>query len=346
MFKRILCVFAAAAILFTLAGCKKKDAETPDSPVPDSEQTVQENPYIQNTLTGVYDIDKDKANRRPVAIMVDNDSVAQTYTQSGISKADIVYETETEGGITRLMAVYADITKAPQIGDIRSARYVYVDLALGHNAIYVHCGLDKVYCAPHLKDIDNFEVFTDYYARRITYGKAKGWQTLFTDGETLWKGFNEKGWKTTADNIKNWQDFATENEEVTLSGTAANTVLAAFNGSYKSKFTYDPANKKYIKTSSHAENTDRNDSAPYLFKNVFILQTDMSYYPGNYRRKIDLTSGTGYYCTGGSAVKINWKKGDATNPFVFTNEDGTPLKVNAGNSWVCIAKKDAQISFE
>ena len=195
MFKRILCVFAAAAILFTLAGCKKKDAETPDSPVPDSEQTVQENPYIQNTLTGVYDIDKDKANRRPVAIMVDNDSVAQTYTQSGISKADIVYETETEGGITRLMAVYADITKAPQIGDIRSARYVYVDLALGHNAIYVHCGLDKVYCAPHLKDIDNFEVFTDYYARRITYGKAKGWQTLFTDGETLWKGFNEKGWK-------------------------------------------------------------------------------------------------------------------------------------------------------
>ena len=80
--------------------------------------------------------------------MINNISVAQSV-QTGLSKADIVYETEVEGGITRLLAVFQDITAAEKIGTIRSARYPYVDLAMGHNAIYVHCGQDGTYCEPH-----------------------------------------------------------------------------------------------------------------------------------------------------------------------------------------------------
>lgn len=73
--------------------------------------------------------------------MINNISTAQPV-QTGLNKADIIYETEVEGGITRLMAVFQDITTAEKIGTIRSARYPYVDLAMGHNAIFIHCGQD------------------------------------------------------------------------------------------------------------------------------------------------------------------------------------------------------------
>ena len=41
---------------------------------------------------------------RPVAVMIDNNESA--YPQSGLDRADLVYEAFVEGGITRFMAVY------------------------------------------------------------------------------------------------------------------------------------------------------------------------------------------------------------------------------------------------
>ena len=57
-------------------------------------------------------------------------------------------------------------------------------------------------------------------------------------------------------------------------------------------------------------------------------------------RKVDLTSGDGYYFVNGTYTKIKWSKGAASDGLTFTKEDGTPLTVDIGNSWVCIADKN------
>lgn len=343
--KKFICTVLALCTALTISGCGKKKQPVDTNAVVETPPEQAVNTNAVNQLTGVQDLNPDKENVRPVAIMVDNDSNAQTYTQNGVCFADIVYETETEGGITRLMCVYKDIEKIGQIGDVRSARYVYVDLAMGHNAIYVHSGKDPDFCAPHLKDLDNFEIATNTYGQRITYGKAFNWQTLFTTGATLWKGFADKKWNTAGDS-KAWQNFASENETVTLSGESAQKATADFNGAYISYFNYNAETGKYLKTSIHSANKNREDGTPYSFKNVFLIKTNMSYYPGNYRRKIDLNSGEGYYLTNGKYEKIKWKKGNSKDPFVFTKADGSTLTVSAGNSWVCIMPTSAKISFE
>lgn len=346
MFKKILCVFLAVLISLSLLACggdKPIDSNIPSSS--DATPSVPENPYSKNSLTGVFDLDKSKTNLRPVAVMIDNDSLAQRNSQFAVSLADIVYETEIEAGITRLMAVFSDLTKIGQIGDIRSARYVFVDLAMGHNAVYVHSGKDPTYCKPHLNDLDNFEITYGYYGKRIHYGNVMNWQELFTSGEELLKGFADKKWKTTADNIKSWQNFAKEDETVTLT-TPATNVSISFNNVYISYFKYDEQTKKYTKTSKFTENFDRGNQQPYTVKNVFALKTDMSMYPDNYRRKIDLEGGEGYYFTNGTSELIKWKKGKSDDSFVFTKVDGTPINVSAGNSWVCIIKQSGKVSFE
>lgn len=341
MFKKILCIALVLLMTFSFAACGKKEPASENTGV--LEQPVKTT--VANPLTGIEDFDPAKLTARPVAVMIDNDSVAQKNAQFGVSKADIVYETEVEGGITRLMAVFADYTKIPQLGDVRSARFVYSDLANGHNAIYVHSGADDVYCRPHMKAIglDNFEVTTNNYAWRHTYGSATNWQNLYTSGEKLTQGFADKNWKTTQTEFKSWQNFVAE--APVLAGGAANKVTVGFSGSSTSYFTYDATTGKYNKTSAIIANIDKLDSTPYAFKNVFVLKTNMGYYSNNKHRNIDLNSGTGYYIVNGTYCKIKWQKGDSNKPFTFTNEDGTPLNVAAGNSWVCIAKNDAAISF-
>jgi len=70
-------------------------------------------------------------NRPALAIKVGNDPGARP--QSGLSKADVVYEVQAEGGITRFIAVFQCQTPAI-VGPIRSLRWVdwHVVRQLGH----------------------------------------------------------------------------------------------------------------------------------------------------------------------------------------------------------------------
>ena len=75
-------------------------------------------------------------------------------------------------------------------------------------------------------------------------------------------------------------------------------------------------------------------------KNVFVLLTTIRLYPDGYHRQVYLESGIGYYAVNGTYEEIAWSKGAATNGFTFTKADGTPLTVNPGKSWVCIADQN------
>ena len=267
--------------------------------------------------------------------MINNLSIAQKV-QTGLKDADIIYETEVEGGITRLMALYQDISKVDQIGTVRSARYAYVDLAMGHNAFYIHCGTDMTYCKPHLDDVDS--VWIDggtCGGKRISNGLAKE-HTLYALGSEVWSGLKEKGFTIKNSSTTLWQNFTAKNETVIPSGDAANNVTVTFSNSYKTQFTYDSSTQRYVVDSRK----DYNTGEAVTVKNVFVLSTTITSYPDGYHKKVALESGNGYYISNGKAMPISWSKGDSDNSFTFTDEDGNQLKVNAGNSWVCIANKN------
>ena len=336
--KRKLSALVLCLLFLLLTACGNT---TETSSVAEEESTpviVEPEPVLyKNPLTGVTELSEEKTEDRPVAIMVNNLSLAQPV-QTGLNKADIIYETEVEAGITRLLAVFQDVTKAEKIGSIRSARYPYVDLALGHNALYLHRGQDQTYCGPHLKDIDDVDISESNYAVRISNGLAKE-HTLYTYGEKLWNGLVNDGKKTKNDNVKPWVNFADEEESITLSGTATK-VTVPFPGSGKSNFLYDPQTGLYTRYFNDTLRTDYFTNETTELKNVFVLLTTIRLYPDGYHRQVYLESGIGYYAVNGTYEEIAWSKGAATNGFTFTKADGTPLTVNPGKSWVCIADQN------
>lgn len=340
--KKIIALLLCLTML-SLTGCsllKKKEADTDADTDNSSDIVIEKEEKKENSinpLTGL-EIDKDKLDYRPVGVMINNINIAQPV-QTGVNKADIVYETEVEGGITRLLAIFKDITAVNQLGTVRSARYPYVDLSLGHDAVYIHCGQDPKYCAPHLKDIDDISIGPGVCGgKRIPNGLASE-HTLYTFGDKLLEGIKDKKIRTTADNNDFWQDFAKEGEEVSLTDGTANKISVSFSTSYKTVFNYDTNKQKYTRSFGTTVRTDYVTKDTTDVKNLFVLLTNIRDYSDGYHRQVDLIGGDGYYFSNGSYAKIKWSKGDAKSAFRFTDLNGNKLKVNAGNSWVCIADK-------
>ena len=337
MFKKFLAIICAALMIFAV-GCTDEVVYDDLSDYESIAPSLESVPNLSiNPLTGVAEFtDTNKAKQRPVAIMINNVNVAQSR-QTGVNKADIVYETEVEGGITRLMAVYQDISDLDKIGTVRSARYPYVDLALGHNAIYVHCGQDPTYCAPHLKDIDHLSIDTNSKgAKRISNGLSSE-HTLYALAGDLWQSAKDT-FNTTVSRVNNWANFT--DEKLSLDGGSATSVKVPF-PAMSTGFTYDEQSGLYTRLVGGNVHTDYYTGETTKVKNVFILLTSISNYPDGKHRQVALQGGDGYYITNGTVQFIKWSKGAATNGFKFTDTNGNEIKVSAGNSWVCIANKSS-----
>ncbi len=333
---RKLTVTALALFMLLASGCGSKDVVSEPEEVKSVESIVESEPepvvYI-NPLTGEDDLEKGEDTRRPVAVMIGNCNDGRKV-QTGVGKADIIYETEAEGGETRLMAVFQDVTDIDRIGSVRSARYAYIDLAMGHNAIYIHCGCDPTYAKPHLDDIDHIGDESDY-GKRFKNGRPS-WHTLYATKDKLWSSI-EKKFKTENKSNDPWQSFASEDETVSLAGGVANSVKVPYSGASKSTFTYDSSTGLYTRIANGIKVNDYITGEATKVKNVIIMLTSITSYPDGEHRKIDLSSGEGYYITNGTYAPIKWSKGSSKSALKFTNADGSALEMNVGNTWVCIA---------
>lgn len=337
MLKKFLSLSLVCLLACSFAGCgAEKAADAKAESEPEVIEPVDKE-HCTNPLTGTSDLPVAAKSNRPVAVMINNIYQAQKV-QTGLNKADIIFETEVEGGITRLMAVYKDISAVEKFGTIRSARYPYVDLALGLDAIYVHHGQDPTYCAPHLKDIDHFTISENNSGQRIKNGLSSE-HTLYGFGSKTWDALCKEFKRTTVKSDDTFMNFASEDKSVTLTGGAASSVTVPFSTSSKTAFTYDSQSGLYTRLSGTEVRADYVTGETTQVKNVFVLLTTITNYPDGKHRKVDLTGGEGYYITNGNYTPVRWTKGSASSPIKISDDSGKAIEVNAGKSYVCIADK-------
>ena len=127
MKKRALLLGMMLTLAVTSVGCGKKEADanitepiyeesSEEAVVGDVVDNEEEEDLpdgkVRNELTGEL-IDESLANQRPIAVMVDNESIALPHY--GLTQADVVYEmmNSTENGrITRFMALVKEDRKS------------------------------------------------------------------------------------------------------------------------------------------------------------------------------------------------------------------------------------------
>jgi len=313
-------------------------------------------PYI-NPLTGepVYE----QLTERPFAVMLNNYESAMPV--HGISEADIVYEALTEGGWTRCMGIYSDLASVKNLGCVRSARRHFVNLAIAYDAIYVHFGRStgKVGAQEymqamgwdHIEGID--KAYAYFYESQDRLNKGYALDAVhFLVGKRAIDYSVRCGFALERE--KPFDFGLSFDDENTITGDEANTVTVWFNEGGKpnkwhkyTKFSYNAESKLYRSFQYGQDNIDGNTGEIISYRNVLALKAPTKKNDTTDHMIIDLEgTGTGYYACGGQVIPIKWSRESVYDPFTYTLEDGTPLTLGVGKTYIAIIPTNATVQWQ
>lgn len=367
MKKRVLALCAAALLLLSACG-EQGGAPEPSAevsaeptpvvsvtPTPEPEPSPEPEPEYTgplNPLTGLP-ISEEAVNARPVAVMLNN--LKQAMPQLGNSQADVIYEVLAEGGITRMLALYQSVDEVGLIGSVRSARTYYLELALGHDAVYLHAGgSPDAYNKIKAWNVTAFDCVNGPYEGTLFWRDADRIKnngkvhSVVTSGEKIRELLPT--YHVRLEHEESWAYEMLFAEDGTPAGGEQAWKITVPYSSYKTGvFTYDEELGKYLVDEYGSTYVDGNTGEQVAVTNVLILKTDCSLIPGDDagRITVDLTgTGEGWFACGGQIVPIQWSKASVNDQLVYTTQAGEALVLGAGNSYVNIIPLENEISIE
>ena len=352
-------------LLLLLSSCGGKEEppveETPSaSPTPVAELTPEPTPTPYDgpvsPLSGLP-IGEEWVNRRPVAIMLNN--LKEALPQMGQSQADIIYEVPAEGGITRMLGVYQSLDGVGKIGSIRSARPYYLELALGHDAIFIHAGgsedayskiaqwgvaaLDGVR-GPYMSNSENGNLMWRDPERKKSYSLE---HTVVTTGESIIQRF--AGYTNLRQEHKEGYvyDMAFAEDGTPAGGSPASQIEVPFSNYKTGLFTYDAGSGLYLAEEYGKAYIDGNTGEQVGVTNVVIIKTACRNTGDKLGHiTVDLSSGgTGYFACGGKVIDLTWSKSYPDGQLYYKDLDGNPITFGVGHTYVCVVPTDRTVSF-
>ncbi len=364
MKKKWLSMLLAILLLVSAAGCGKKDTEPPadpdpepvedPKPVPEPEPEPEPEPYVpagRNPLTGCP-MEPEFEDNRPIAVMLNNLKAAQP--QLGISQADIIYEVPVEGGITRMLGIYQTVEGIELLGSVRSARPYYLELALGHDALFVHAGGSKqAYSDLRSWKVDNMDGVRGGEDAKIFWRdndrrKNNGYEhSLVTSGQNILDYLATGPFDTQhAEDYNNFQTFIEDGAP--NDGENAQKITLRFSNYKTGTFQYDAASGCYLVGQYGSDHIDGSTGEQVSVTNVLVLETAISVIDKEGRLTVRTTGGgNGTFFCGGKAVPIEWNREKRTHPFSYFTMNGMPLELGQGRSYVCIiSPKTSKLQYE
>lgn len=349
MKQKISVALVVAILMAMLTACNSAMSVTSTSGSAGSASGSQSVPIVSgpvatdaDPLTGLTRAEGMVEGQRPVAVMVGNNPEA--LPQRGLASASVIYEAVTEGGITRLMAVYSDYRSLPQVGPVRSARDVFIQMAVPTDAILSHIG-SSVYGSNLLnvlqyQDVDGYYLGTIAFAFDYGRGTQKANENCwFTDASLLWSGMERVDVHPTGAVQQPLFGFG----EVD-GGQSGYQALLTYSAVSTSTFDYDSTSATYLKSYNGAPHADE-DGTRLAFTNVIVLMVDTSLKQDAISVEFNMEKGTGlYFCKGGVQI-INWKKGGPDQELQLFAADGSSLTVQPGKSYVGLVPSQQSVSY-
>lgn len=318
--------------------------------------------------------------RRPLVVMIENHS--DSRPQSGLNKADIVYEAVAEGAITRFAAVYycADAAYALKddydIGPVRSARTYFLDWAseYGDYPLYVHVGgagqCNDPTVDPRAKALCQIEKYgwkgketwsdLDQWAlgirecrreeTRVGHEVATEHQ-MYCSSNALWTKAEAR--KLTNVNYKDvpWdKDF--RSWQFKEDSPSSGSVSPEFDfwrdyKDYRVKWDYDRQTNSYKRSNGGEPHIDFSTKEQLSAKNV-IVQFVQERGPVDEHKHLlyaTVDKGRALIFQDGLVVEGKWSKKSRTDRTLFFDGKGQEIKFNRGPIWIEILPTTGKVNY-
>lgn len=311
------------------------------------------------------------SKQRPIFAMIENSTDARP--QSGLSRADIVYEAIAEGGITRFGAVfYCDSAYQPSlIAPVRSIRIYYLNVAAeyGDRPILMHAGGANDFSgegntAPEVRALEAIQTMGWGGTTGIDFDATNnmGLPVFYRDENRLGRPVAtehtvvgkldkaievaaKRGWTNVSPtNVpwdKNFVSWKFADDLEVAKRPASQKISFAFStyfsDDYKVDWTYDTATNAYKRNVGGQPHMDHETDEQLTAKNIVIEFT-------NERAGIDenkhyfydvISNGTGLVFMNGQVYKVNWRKPTRQSRTIFTDQKtGKEIQFVRGPIWI------------
>lgn len=324
-------------------GCSSTETVSNDpEPVDDGQsQESRSNTEVEkqtDPLTGLA-VDDGGIHHPVVMVMINNHPKARP--QTGLNRADIVFEVLAEGEITRFAAFYHSVTEG-NIGPVRSARPYYLDLAEGFDAVVAHAGgspaAKERFSQPGYPSIDGIGEDGKYFTRE-DFRQAP--HNLYTSMERLLQGAAEQGFgdQDTFPSLL----FSDSSADIVGDETAKD-IHIEYGPLYNVGYRYDSAMEQFTRFTQGELHIDRETEQPLAIDNILVIKVPHQVLDDQGRRDIELDgSGEGWLFQQGFVQKVDWKY---ENGFTRPYKDGQEIPLIPGKTWVNVIPLDAEIHYK
>lgn len=288
----------------------------------------------------------DKLNtRRPVAVMTNNHAAARPT--SGLSKADLVFETIAESGITRFMAIYW--SQGPtKVGPIRSARQYFLEWLSPFDPLFIYDGFasstnPKLNAGGNMYDYGLKLIYT-YGAWRVNDGTRVAPHNEYSSVVTAWEYAKNQGWDG-APKIESWQF----KRDTSLDERGDKTKVKIYfftpipnGGLYDVIWEYNKDTNSYLRYSAGVKDIDLETGTQISAKNVVIQRVNTKAPADTYGRAIidTIGDGTATILQDGKIIEGKWKKTSRTSRTRFYDKSGKEIQFNRGLTWIAAVPLD------
>ncbi len=282
-------------------------------------------------------------------VRIGNDPTARP--QVALNEADMVYEEITEWWVTRLTAIY--LANDPEIiAPIRSARLINVQLVPQYQGALINSGgSDGVRWELSQTDIVNMDEY--FVPGPYFYRPNEGWQTRLAIDATKAREYLTD---EALDYDVNLRGFSFS-DVPDLSAVPPDTVSDAQEATipYPKRTTqttwrYDPASGKYLRFIDEEPFVDAENNQ-VAASNVIIYfadhqETDIVEDSNGATsiRVIVAGEGVAWLLRDGKIAKGKWGTNGQETP-LFTFDDGQPMWLKPGNTWVAVVPLDYAIDI-
>ena len=267
---------------------------------------------------------------------------------------DIVFEYYIGYGQNRFLALFYGQDSA-QIGPIRSGRFVDPQLVLLYSGILVYGSADEDTDAEinsKLGDyaISNFEATEPVFSGTDTHSIVG----VFANSAELTSFATYIGLDNSAPDLPG-MNFS---NEVPNHGKYADQLNILYNYYNRGEWRYDAGSGKYLRWIEYLEDeedteyemiplVDRNTGEQLAFSNVIVIfanHTELA--PTRYL--IDIEGNNkgrkAYFFRDGQVFEGMWRAKNDADPMEFLGDNGEPMQLKPGNTWIVIASMNSTFS--
>jgi hypothetical protein len=313
------------------------------------EIVLQEPPPTETEVQVQEPVTEPRVPDLPGGLLVMIDNHPNAWPQSGLDKADVVYEILAEGGITRYMALFYT-EKSDMVGPVRSARYYYVQLARGMDLPLAHAGGSQealtMIRSIGVKDMDEIYNAEKYFWRDKS---RKAPHNLYTSTDKLTEGAAAKKYEVkTPEMIPEGDTFSGEPlKDGTLTIDYA-TGRYRYSVSWVWEKYIDQPGGRYGRLIND-EPHETLDGNALTADTIFILEarTRDVVKDGTPMSEIDIVgSGSALCIVDNQVMRGTWAKEAAKQPLKILDGQGNEMRQKAGKTWIQVVPAMKNVHYE